>query len=158
MLPFLGKFSLQIRKQLYAVIKKNIPSCRVKLIFKTKRRISHFFKFKDTIPIHLQSHLVYRLESNDCNVIYYGLAERHLKVRAYDHIGLSYLTEKPIKGVETAMKSHCCQAQHSVSWDNISVIAREEDKFHLYVKESLLIKRDKPFLNKQLFSTPLYLF
>ena len=157
-LPFLGKFSLQIRKQIVTLLKKNIPSCRVKFLFKTKRRLSHFFKFKDTTPKCLQSHLVYKLQCNDCNVIYYGLAERHSKVRAYDHLGLSYLTEKPIKGVDTAMKSHCRQKGHSISWDNLMVIAREENSFHLHIKESLLIKRDKPFLNKQLYSTPLYLF
>ena len=106
----------------------------------------------------MQSHLVYCIKCNDCNVIYYGLAERHLKVRGYDHLGLSYLTEKPIKGVDTAMKSHCCEKHHTISWDNISVIAREQDRFRLFIKESLLIKRDQPFLNKQLFSTPLYLF
>ena len=84
--------------------------------------------------------------------------ERHFKVRAYDHFGLSILTEKPIKGVDTAMKSHWRENNHIISMDNIEIIAREENPFHLRIKESLLIKRDKPSLNNNVYATPLLLF
>ena len=110
------------------------------------------------IPGGLQSHLVYKISCAGCNLCYYGLTERHFKVRAYDHLGLSIFTEKPIKGVDTAMKSHCRENNHNITMESIKVIARDENSFHLRIKESLLIKRDKPVLNNNVYSTPLLLF
>ena len=76
----------------------------------------------------------------------------------YDHLGLSIYTGKTIKGVDTAMKTHWRQNKHSINIKDIQIIAREENSFHLRLKESLLIKRDKPILNNNLYSTPLMLF
>ena len=157
-LPFLGKTSLYIKKQLANIIKLNIPNCQVRFIFLTPRRLSCYFNFKDRIPKGLQSHLVYKIQCEGCNLFYYGLTERHLEVRGYDHLGLSILTGKPIKGVNTAIKTHWRENKHNITWDSIKVIARDENTMNLRIKESLLIKRDKPYLNANLYSTPLYLF
>ena len=78
-------------------------------------------------------------------------------MKAYIHLGLSIFTEKT-KGVDTTMKSHCREKKHDITMDNIEVIARDENPFHLRIKESLLIKRDKPALNNNVYSTPLLLF
>ena len=76
----------------------------------------------------------------------------------YDHLGLSIYTGKSIKGVETSIKTHWRNENHSIKIDDIEIIAREENSFHLRIKESLLIKRDKPVLNNNIYSTPLLLF
>ena len=157
-LPYLGELSKTTRKRIESAIRQNIPSCKIRITFTTLRRIANFFNFKDIINKGLQSHVVYKLQCDDCNIIYYGFAARHLQIRAYDHLGLSYLTGKPIKGVKTSMKEHCTTENHHITWDNVSIIARDENQFHLHIKESLLIKRDQPELNKQLYSTPLALF
>ena len=157
-LPYLGTLSLKIKTEIQKYVKKNIPNCHLRIVFSSKRRLSNFFQFKDRIPQSLNSHLVYKIRCADCNLCYYGLTERHFKVRAFDHLGLSIHTGKAIKGVDTAMKSHCRQHNHTVTIDDIEIIAREQNSFHLRIKESLLIKRDKPFLNNNVYSTPLYLF
>ena len=157
-LPYLGLSSLHLKRKITKYIKDNIPDCKLKIIFFSKRRLSNFFKFKDKIPSDLQSHLVYKIQCAECNLCYYGLAERHFKVRSFDHLGLSIYTNKPIKGVPTAMKTHWRNTKHNITMDSITVLAREENAFHLRIKESLLIKRDKPILNNNLYSTPLYLF
>ena len=157
-LPYLGEISRKLKRSIMKQVKKNIPNCKVRVIFSAKRRIRNFFRFKDVIPRDIQSHLVYKITCAECNLCYYGLTERHFKVRAYDHLGLSILTGKPIKGVDTALKTHCRDNGHNVTIDNIEVIAREENSFHLRIKESLLIKRDKPQLNNNVYSTPLMLF
>ena len=41
--------------------------------------------------------------------------------------------------------------------DNFSVLAHENKKYLLEIKESLLIIRDKPSLNRNINSAPLYL-
>ena len=45
-----------------------------------------------------------------------------------------------------------------LSFDNFSVLAHENKKYLLEIKESLLIMGDKPSLNRTINSTPLYLF
>ena len=157
-LPFLGRQSYKMKKELRKFIKLNIPGIKFRIIFTTPKQISNFFSFKDKIPKSLQSHLVYKIKCEECNLFYYGLAERHLRVRACDHLGLSILTGKPIKGVDTSMKSHWRENKHQIKWDSFEIIAREEDGFKLRIKESLLINRDKPVLNNNLYSTPLHLF
>ena len=157
-LPYLGLPSLSLKSKITKYVKENIPDYKLRVIFSSKRRLSNFFKFKDIIPSDLQSHLVYKIQCSDCNLCYIGLSERHFKVRAFDHLGLSIYTNNPIKGVETSMKTHWRNYNHHNSMDSISVIAREENSFHLRIKESLLIKRDKPVLNNNVYSTPLYLF
>ena len=48
---------------------------------------------------------------------------------------------------------------HIVSIDDIIILATSSDSnFHVKVKESLLISRDEPILNKNETSLPLYLF
>ena len=47
---------------------------------------------------------------------------------------------------------------HIGSIDNFKVLATIDSDFHVNVKESLLISRDEPMLNKNETSLPLYLF
>ena len=157
-LPYLGKKSNELKTTIKKVIMENIPLCKFNIIFSSKRRIKNFFLFKDKVPVDLQSHLIYKIQCDKCNLIYYGLTERHSKVRFFDHMGLSILTGRNIKGVDTAMKTHCREEKHSINKDSFSIIGREENSFRLRMKESLLIKRDRPQLNNNLYSTPLYLF
>ena len=43
-------------------------------------------------------------------------------------------------------------------FDDFPILAQETNKFLLEIKESLLIKCDKPILNKNISSAPLFLF
>ena len=45
-----------------------------------------------------------------------------------------------------------------VSFDDFKVLASSNFEFHLKIKESLLISRDQPVLNKNEASLPLHLF
>ena len=45
-----------------------------------------------------------------------------------------------------------------VSFGNFKVLASSNSEFHLEIKESLLISRDQPILNKNEASLPLRLF
>ena len=157
-LPYLGAISLKLKQSITKYMKLNVPNYKLRVVFTSKKRLANFFSFKDHIPLCLNSHLVYKVNCAECNLCYYGLTERHFKVRAFDHLGLSIFTGKPIKGVDTAIKTHCRQENHKVTMDDISIIARAKNSFHLRIKESLLIKRDKPSLNNNIYSTPLSLF
>ena len=47
---------------------------------------------------------------------------------------------------------------HIVSINDFKVLATSDSDFHIKVKESLLISRGEPILNKNETSLPLYLF
>ena len=47
---------------------------------------------------------------------------------------------------------------HVVSLEDFKILPVSDSEFHLKIKESLLILRDKPELNKIEKSLPLYLF
>ena len=47
---------------------------------------------------------------------------------------------------------------HKGSFDDFSLLLKESNPFKLQLKESLLISRDKPILNKNIYSFPLELF
>ena len=74
---------------------------------------------------------------------------RHLDIRYGKHIGVSPLTKKKFKPVNNrAAHDHLLYYIYLSSFDNFSIFARENKKFLLEIKESLLIMRDKPLLNR----------
>ena len=74
------------------------------------------------------------------------------------HIGISQLTKKKVKSKGCAVSDHLLLCNHSSSFENFSVLTKENKKFVLELKESLLIMRDKLSLNRNIRSVPLYLF
>ena len=91
-LPFLGKLSLDLRTLLRNSVSKNLPFCKIRVIFKSSTRISNFFQFKDKMPYCLRSDVCGR-----CNATYCGETCRHLSVSVGEHSGVSPLTGKKSK-------------------------------------------------------------
>ena len=58
----------------------------------------------------------------------------------------------------SAICDHLLHCNFLPSFDNFSVLAQENKKYLLEIKESLLIMRDKPSLNRNINSASLYLF
>ena len=73
-------------------------------------------------------------------------------------MGISNLTEKRVKNVKpSAVSDHLLQCDCSISFDDFDILASESNNFRLLIKESLLIKRDKPVVNHTFKSFPLKL-
>ena len=117
-------------------------------MFKSQNKLASAFRFKDRIPKELTSGLV----------IYYGECVRHLSVRNREHIEISPLTKKKGKSKGSTVSNYLLLCNHLPSFESFSVLIKENRKFVLELKESLLIMRDKPSLNKNIRSAPLYLF
>ena len=81
-------FSLNLRKRLYKLVNKSLPQCNIKVIFQSKKRLSSFFKFKDSILLYLRFHLIYKFQCSNFNITNYGETEGHLKVKAGEHLSL----------------------------------------------------------------------
>ena len=93
-LPYLGTFSLNLRKRFNKPVSKSLLQCNIKVICQSRNWLSSFFKFKDSIPLYLGSHLIYKIQCSNCIITYYGKTERHLKFRDGEHISTSPLTGK----------------------------------------------------------------
>ena len=87
-----------------------------------------------------------------------------LKVKVSDitsgeHIGVSPLTGKKVKpSNNSAICGHLLHCNFLPFFNKFSVLAHENKMHLLEIKQSLLITRDKPSLNRKINSAPLYLF
>ena len=157
--PFLGRKSLEIKKRLQHAIERTLPYCKLKVIFRSLSKIVSHFYFKDVLPKKLYSGIVYSFMCNSCNAIYYGKTKRHFYVRAAEHMGISHLTNKRFKNVkQSAISDHLLTCDCNINFDDFTILSKDSNNINLLIKESLLISRDKPILNKTVKSFSLELF
>ena len=160
-LEYLGKHSLEIKKRLERVLKEQTPFCKINVVFSSNNKIKNFFSFKDKIPTNLKSLVLYEFTCRDCNVSYIGKTSRHYQVRFSEHLGISKVTNLPLKyskKTSTAVRDHTYTCNHNSTIDCFKIIGSAKNDYHLKIKESLNILRYNPELNKTVKSFPLYLF
>jgi len=159
-LPFLGTTSWQVKNNLIKTFKKNIPFCNLKIIFKSGRRLSSFFPFKDKIPKSLMSGVIYQYTCAKCNLSYVGCTKRFWETRLQEHTHVSGLTGKPLNGMQIfAPMQHARAGCHvRVSRDDFKIIGHEKDPYLLLLKESIVITTSRAQLNGNIASVPLHLF
>ena len=137
------------------------PDYRLKVVFKSPNRLRNNFSFKDALPDEMNSKVLYKYKCNTCNSVYIGETVRHYSVRACEHLAVSFSTDKALtyneKGA-TAIAKHCHEHVHASSMDDFKIIGNATNRFHLKLKESLLISKLKPSLNVAKESVPLCLF
>ena len=74
-------------------------------------------------------------------------------------MGVSNLTGRRLKCVkQSAVSGQLIECNCLIDFDHFDILASDTNKFRLLIKESLLIKRDQPQLNKTIKSFPLKLF
>ena len=155
-LPFLGPLSFEIRSRLQKCFKNYIPYCSLKVVYQSRSRISNLFNFKDVVNTKLSSHIVYKFI---CVVATTQLIMVKLKeISLWEllgilvlHLWLVNLLKRPRNLLFLIMLLY----GHKASFDNFSILLKESNLFKLQVKESLLISRDKPILNKNIYFFPL---
>ena len=150
-LYFFGQFSLNLRSRLHNFFNKTLPKYNIKFISQSKNRLSNRFWFQDSITKELRSHLVYRLLCWD-----YVETERHLNIRSWEYLSLSALTGKRETTKNWQSKITACFLIPWVRLNNFQFWRISQIK--LLIKESLLVSRDRPLLNKQVKSIPLQLY
>ena len=154
-LPYLGPLSLQIRTKLRKSLKGILNCCKLQIVFKSQNKLAKAFRFKDRIPKELTSGVVYKFQCGLCNESYYGECVRNLNVRIGEHIGISPLTKKKVKPYSSAISDHLLLCNHSPSFENFSILTKENKKLLFELEESLLIMRDKHSLNRNIRSASL---
>ena len=95
-----------------------------------------------------------KFQCGSCNATYYGKTKHHFKARIYQHLGISVLTGKVVKGDDDyVIKEHFLFCDHTPDFVDISILATNK----VTLRESLPINRDHPSLNKNKHSLPLQL-
>ena len=70
-LPYTFKSSLDLRARLRLTIEKNIPFCKLNVVFISSCRLNTLFRFKDSLEKKIVSGIVYRYTCSNCKVTYY---------------------------------------------------------------------------------------
>ena len=157
--PFLGPLSFEIRSRLQKCFKNYILYCSLKVVYQSKSRISNLFNGNGVANTKLSSHIVYKFVCSCCNATYYGQTQRHVFVRASEHLGITPLTGKFVKKLKkSAIFDQIFVDGHKASFGNFVIFLKESNAFKLQLKGFLLISRDKLILNKNIYSFPLELF
>ena len=158
-LPYLGTISLQTRTKLQKSIKGVLNCCKLRLIFKSQNKLCNNFHFKDPVPQILTSGVVYKFNCGLCNESHYGECVKNLAVRSGEHIGISTLINKGVQPrKDSAFRHHLLNCNYSPIFEDFSVLCHENKKYLLEPKDSPLIMRDRPSINRNVHSTSLYLF
>ena len=158
-LPYIGSRSLGVRARILRLVKDTMPQCNIRVVFQSSTRLAQFFRFKDRVPRCLRSGVVYKFLCGRCNAAYYGETQRHLYVRAAEHLGVSPLTGKLVSQSSlSAVREHIISCGYNACFSDFSVLSSANSNFVLRIQESLEILRDNPILNRQLTSFPLLLF
>ena len=147
---------LLLRKDLLKLLAKYIPQCKFKIVLVNNFTIVSIFPFKDRLPIHMQSSLVYKFCCSLCESMYVGSTCRTLGARVAEHMGRSHSTNRIL-----ASPSHSSIREHSFSCDkpfnidNFSVLRSCSKINELRILESLYIYKLKPTLNENKSALPL---
>ena len=92
---------------------------------------------------------------SNCKVTYYGKRYSHFFTGAAEHMGISNLTGMGFRCVKQSLVSeNLLECNCSIDFDHFDVLASDANRFRLLIKESLLVKRDQPQLNKTIKSFP----
>ena len=116
------------------------------MVFRTTRRISSCFRFKNTIPHSLLSGVIYECKCPRCNSGYVDPAYRYWEKTLLEHLHMSALTDKPLKGLQSFApmlhgKGKCCINNCS---DDFRIIGREKDWHLIRLKESVFKNHFRP--------------
>ena len=85
---------------------------------------------KSPIPVLNKSNVIYQINCLECQEFYVGLTTRRLCKRLCEHKNRNY----------SAIYKHSSYADHKINYDNPKVLASDNIKIRLQVKETLLIK------------------
>ena len=142
-LPYLGKLSLQIRARINCIMKTKLPYYNIRFVSQTKCKINKFFTLKDKIPSFLRSGIVYEFQCGGFSATYYGKTKRRFKFRMCEHLGISALTEKRVKGDDdSVIKENFLFCNHTPDFQDFAILATNNNDFKVTLMESILINRD----------------
>ena len=150
-LPFLGPLSYHTKKQLSKLLNRTHPQLNLQFIFFNKQTIGSLFPFKDRVPSHLQSFVVYQYRCSCAAAQYVGQTSCNFAKRIAEHRGVSERTGARLSDPPySAIREHARLRHHDIDPENFNIIGTARNHQELNILESLHIKFKQPSLNRQL--------
>lgn len=138
-LPYMETISSSLKWKLRTFFKNLLPQCNIKLILKSKNRLSYLIRFKNVIPKQLQSHIVYTFPCGNSDITYHGKTESHFNVRYSEHLSTSNLTVKREKRKSSAVSNRPLLHNHDSDFNVLTIICQDNNGFRRLLKENILI-------------------
>ena len=114
---------------------------------------------KDKYDLKEQSGVVYRIPCNGCQQAYIGETARNYGYRLEEHrkdveakAEMKYTrsqrktSEKEFN--KSAITDHAVQANHVISWDNTTIVAKDSDTRTRQVREAIWIRKETAPMNR----------
>ena len=114
-LPYLSVYDIHLKKkQLSKYLYKIYPHVDFKIVFGANKPIGHLFPFKDRVPSHVCSSVVYKFMCSSCQATFYGKTSCHFIVRCREHLGINRKGNS-VKVASSAIRDHIKDTGHSAS-------------------------------------------
>ena len=132
-LPCIDKYYNIAQKKIQNIVKTFCKGIDVKVVL-MPFKISNKFSYKDPLPFHLQSFIVYKFICANCKVCYVGETTRHFITRINEHL------QKDAKSniFKHLRESRVCNSV--CNKDCFSVIDQATTEYQLKMKEAMHVK------------------
>ena len=152
-LPYRGKKGEKLAGALKRVVRDTFSNVAVRVVFSGTKLASKFSNKDPTLKKH-QHNVIYRADcpADNCNAQYIGETCRRLETRAEEHAKLDG---------KSNISKHSLETGHPVAnFKNFTILSKQHNSNTVSRKitEALYIKQQRPSLNIQTASVPLYLF
>ena len=115
----------------------HFPHLDIRFVFRSSRRISSFFPFKDKVPKYSRSSVLYLFNCQCCSASYVGKTTRHLHTRKSVHLGISPITGKhSTNPAISSILSHTNASGHPASFGDFQILSSSSDSYKLTIHES----------------------
>ena len=146
--PYVKGFSEKVQR----IYKRHGIQCALK---PSNTLRSMLVRPKDPRPKLDTSDVVYRIPCSSCDQPYIGETGRHLKCRIQEHkdsvskvanqkFTRSRATQEKEKEHKSALADHAAQLNHTIDWDNASILASHcTNKKGRWIRESVMVRSEK---------------
>ena len=154
--PYFGAQSENLKLELLTLLRRYFTDINFHIILVNKFTIQSIFPFKDRLPIHMRSSLVYKYSCSRCESQYVGSTTRTLGARVAEHVGRSYRTERFLAApLNSSIRDHSYECDSKVSIEDFKILTSNSNSNDLRILESLYIFKLKPKLNDHKSAVPL---
>ena len=136
-LPYLGKFSLQIRTRIYCVMKNKLPHSNFQIVFQSKCKLINFFTFKVKFIFSYVLALLINLSVVALMLPVMAKLSAILKLECVNTLEFLLLLEIEWKGQWFCHKKASFFSIHSSGFDDFSILASNNNDFKVTLMKSL---------------------
>ena len=116
----------KLEKKIKATLKQHLPDFNLTVIYRASTRLRSLFKFKDYIPSYLTSRIIYKYTCCRCSSAYVGESIGHAKGIYSEHLGISALSGKPLKGqYSSAVRDYISSCKPEAPFKDFEIIGRD---------------------------------